>query len=291
MNTPFASEEEKLAHEKKMSNYLTLFSFLLIFLIGYYFGMHYAAFLAGIFTLGIGYYLYQSETPIWKQTWNLASPYAIITAVGVINPAIIPVGLAGVVFTFLGLHLKSISITNSKKILLAVSALALAGYGSLIEYPKYVQNILAIETNEKLPNFEVLDMDGNVSELADFHGKVVVIDYWATWCKPCRDEFKELEKVVHHFNGNEDVVFLITNAYSSGDDFAKVTEFVSKNEYQLPFFKDQNGLATEAVQLESFPTLIIIDKKGIQRIKHVGYSNAENLTHYLQNEINKLLEE
>ncbi len=290
MATEFKSVEEREAHEKKMTNYLSLFSFLLVFLVGYYFGMHYAAILAAIFNVLIGYFIEESETPIWKQTWALASPYAIIIAVGVINPAVIPVGVFGVIFTALGLHLKTVNQSTPIKGLIIISSLLLASYGSLVEYPKFIQHVMAEETLVKLPNFKVSDLEGNSISLNDLRGKVIVIDYWATWCKPCRDEFSELENVVKHFDGNENVVFLITNA-DHREDLKKVQDFAKNNAFQLPFYNDETGNATRAINLNSYPTLILIDKEGNLRLKHEGYSNAENLTQFLKAKIDELIAE
>jgi thiol-disulfide isomerase/thioredoxin len=291
MGKEFENEEEKIAHEKKITGYLSMFSFLLTFLVGYYYGFHFAAILAAIGSLFIGYSRDASDEPLYKQVWSLASPFVFVTAVGVINPAVIPVGASGVLFTALGLHIKTLNQSFPIKLMIMAGALALTVYGSLVEYPKYVQTMLSNETFEKLPDFEVSTLDGQRVQLSSLEGKVVLMDFWATWCKPCRDEFVELEAVVKHYENNENVIFLITNAKGSGDTMEKVREFAAKNEYDLPFFIDETGNASSAIDVSAFPTLALIDKNGFFRIHHTGYSNAEDLTNYLIKNIDALLEE
>ena len=289
MGKEFESKEEREAHEKKIIGYLSMFNFLLTFLVGYYYGFHYAAILAAVGSVFLGYTRDESDLPLYKQVWTLASPFVFVSAIGVINPAIIPVGVSGVLFTALGLHLRTLNQSLPMKLVIISGALALTVYGSLIEYPKFVQSMLANETMDKLPDFEVSALDGSRVQLSDLKGKVVLIDYWATWCKPCRDEFVELEAVVKHYENNEDVVFLITNAKGSGDTFQKVKDFANQGTYNLPFYIDETGNASSAIDVSAFPTLALVDKNGFLRLHHTGYSNAEDLKNFLIAKIDALL--
>lgn len=287
----FKTEEERLKHEKKMTGYLSLFNFLLTFLVGYYYGFHYAAVLAALTSLIIGYTRDPSDIPLYKQVWSLASPFVFVILIGFINPSVIPVGISGVLFTTIGLHVKTLNQGIYVKFIIMVTAFILAVYGGVVQYPKYVQSVLANSTNEQLPDFSVRDLDGNQVYLSELKGKVVLVDYWATWCKPCRDEFIELEDVVKHYQANDQVVFLITNAKGSGDSLEKIQQFVHSNSYNLPFYIDDTGLASQVVNVSAFPTLALIDKNGVLKIHHTGYSNAENLTNYLIEQIDILIKE
>lgn len=291
MSKEIETEEERVKHEKKMTGYLSMFNFLLALLVGYYYGMHLAIILAALASVIIGFKRTLAPDPMYKKVWELASPYVFVVGIGVINPAVIPVGLAGVLFTALGIHLQLLNKGLPISIMIMAAALALATYGSLIEYPKYVQSILAVETDEKLPNFEVSDLAGNKVQLSDFEDKVVIIDYWATWCGPCKAEFAELEEVVAHFKGNPDVVFLITNAKGSGDTLEKVQNFAQNEDYELPFYIDLSGQASAVVNVNVFPTLAVVDKYGHQRIHHEGYQKGEDLTSFLIHKIEALLKE
>ena len=282
--------DKELEHQKKMNGYLSMFNFLLAFLVGYYYGFHYAASLTAIVSVVIGYKV-ENTTTLFKQVWKLASPYVFMIGIGFINPAVIPLGLAGVLFTALGIHLQTLNQSNITKLTIVIAALVLAIYGSLIEYPKYVQNVLGEERNEFVQNFKVVDLEGNTVQLTDFKNRVVLLDFWATWCKPCRDEFKELENVVQHFSGNPEVVVLIINAKGSKDDLNKIIDFQNQNKYDLPFYKDLSGYASSYLKVSAYPTLGLIDKSGNLRFYHTGYSNTENLESFLIQKIETLLSE
>lgn len=284
-------QHKELDHQKKITGYLSMFNFLLTFLVGYYYGFHYAALLTAVVSLIIGFKSDIEEISFPKKIWKLASPFVFMIGVGFINPTVIPLGISGVLFTALGLHLKTLNKPLSINLILAGGALAIAAYGSLIEYPRYIQSILGEEKQEQTANFEVVDMHGKTVQLSDLKGKVVILDFWATWCKPCRDEFKELKQLTEKFASNPKVAFLIINAKGSKDSMEKIIEFENQNNYQLPFYKDYSGFATSNMKVSSYPTLVLIDKKGNLRYSHSGYSNAENLKEFLSDKIMALLEE
>ena len=138
--------------------------------------------------------------------------------------------------------------------------------------------------NEKVPNSkisqeeksEVLfkDETGNVIELSDLKGKVVFINFWATWCPPCIAEMPSINKLQEKFKDNEDFIVLMVDADNQLD---KSIKFMSKRNYNLKVFTPASQIPTELLG-NALPTTVILDKKGKTVFKHEGgadYTNQE----------------
>jgi len=124
------------------------------------------------------------------------------------------------------------------------------------------------------PNVQVSDpmrftlsgLHGEKLNLASLRGKVVVMDFWATWCGPCRIQHPLYDKVREHFKGRDDVVFLFVN---SDEDHSEVAPFVASQKWQAPvWFED--GLAV-LLQVSSIPTTLIFDQQGEMISRMVGF--------------------
>ena len=117
------------------------------------------------------------------------------------------------------------------------------------------------------PDFNLRDLDGKQVQLASFKGKVVLLDFWATWCAPCREEMPELDKLAKEFK-TQDVVVLGINA---GEDEDTVRGFIKKNGYQFPILMAPSGdHVLENYYAHAFPSMVLIDRKGLVAKYSVG---------------------
>ncbi len=121
------------------------------------------------------------------------------------------------------------------------------------------------ELDQPAPDFHLQDLSGRGVSLGDFRGKVVLLDFWATWCGPCRESMPVLEDMQkQHPN---DFTLLAVNL---GDPMDKVVPFVKRTNLQTRVLLDLNGDVGNAYQTYSIPMQAVVDKQGILRYTQTG---------------------
>lgn len=133
--------------------------------------------------------------------------------------------------------------------------------------------------NREAPAFELKDSKGMTVSLASLKGKVVVLDFWATWCVPCHQSFPAMQKAVSHYEKNEDVVFLFVDTREKSADYERLAkEDMSKHHYDFNVIFDEKGddgrqgKYYKLYDMIGIPTKFIIDRNGIIRYKLEGYA-------------------
>jgi thiol-disulfide isomerase/thioredoxin len=157
------------------------------------------------------------------------------------------------------------------------------------------------------PDFTLTVLDGpdktKTLTKAELAGKVVLIDFWATWCGPCLMELPEIQKLIESYAGSKkDVLIVALSQDSTPNELSEVRKLVEKtlsnkkiNLAQRPvglIGLDPSGSVGQAFDVEGFPTLVILDRKGVVQSAHVGYNpdTPEPLHKLLAKEIDALLE-
>lgn len=130
------------------------------------------------------------------------------------------------------------------------------------------------------PDFTVLDKDGNTVRLSDKFGKPVVINFWATWCPPCKQELPDFDKLCKEYGDR--VVFMMVNLTDGYRDTVDGTKrFVSGKGYTFPVYFDTKDNAASAYNVSSIPQTTFIDAKGNIYTTRIGAMNEATLRSYL----------
>jgi thiol-disulfide isomerase/thioredoxin len=130
-----------------------------------------------------------------------------------------------------------------------------------------------------LPDVSYIDTSGTAYTKPSLNGKVVVINFWATWCKPCLKEIPDLSKISEKYKGRGVVVLGILA--SDNPDNATLLNFQSDNEMTFPVVRATSDILVSYDYPGSLPTTFIYDRAGRQAYTHVGALSAEKLEQIL----------
>ncbi len=127
------------------------------------------------------------------------------------------------------------------------------------------------EIGQPAPDFELKDINGKKWQLGEFKGKIVILNFWSSWCNDCKEEKKSIQAYLNK-NSSDDLIFL-TVVYK--DNPSRVAEIVKNAGYSFPVLID-DGNVSSLYGVKGVPETFLIDRKGILRRKIIGPIHWDN---------------
>jgi peroxiredoxin len=127
--------------------------------------------------------------------------------------------------------------------------------------------IAAIRGDNKVPDFSLKDLNGKRVGIKQFKGKIVLLNFWAIWCAPCKDEMPGLEVLHRQFRDKNFVLLTISVDYGS---VKSVQEFINKHQYTFSVLLDPKCEVLDLFKVKGIPTTFLVDKKGKMIGKAIG---------------------
>jgi len=133
------------------------------------------------------------------------------------------------------------------------------------------------ESGELVPDFDLVDANGQHHDLKSLRGKIVVLNYWATWCPPCRREMSSVDNLARRFENSDIVVLGI-----SSEEAETIRTFLHDNQYSLITLVDTEFSAGQALGIEVVPTTIVIGRDGRIMDRHEGAMDEAALADFVR---------
>ena len=129
-----------------------------------------------------------------------------------------------------------------------------------------MQLLHKVPRTPQAPNVELPDLDGKMIKLSDFKGKVVLVNFWATWCPPCRKEIPSMQRAWKILE-KEDVMML---AIHIGGSMDKIWTFLTDYDVDFPVLFDAGGKSPKGWPLVGLPTSFVVDTQGRIALRAIG---------------------
>lgn len=133
------------------------------------------------------------------------------------------------------------------------------------------------EVDAPAPDFKLETLDGQSRQISALRGRILIINFWATWCGPCRQEMPLLQATQDQHAGQ-----VLALAVNNAESPQTVKKFVDELGLRMDILLDPEMKVSELYRVRGFPTTIFVDQQGVIRYQHVGVLNQGSLSGYLE---------
>jgi peroxiredoxin len=135
-----------------------------------------------------------------------------------------------------------------------------------------------IEIGNKAPDFKTMTLDGEEVQLSDFEGEEVLLNFWATWCPPCREEMPDMQQ----FYEQQDVTVLAVNLTDTEMNENNVSAFIKEFEFTFPILMDKDTEISNLYRVNPIPVSYMLDSNGVIQHKSYGPMDYETMVEQLE---------
>ncbi|MCQ8117264.1 TlpA family protein disulfide reductase [Methylomonas rosea] len=143
----------------------------------------------------------------------------------------------------------------------------------------------ALEQNEAAPNCDAKLASAQSFNIKSYHGKVVLVDFWATWCPPCLKSIPFFNHLYQQLSKDQFEIIAI----NVDEDDDTLQQFLNEHSVNYPIALDPQGKCPNSFGVKAMPSSYIIDKQGVVRHIHLGYRDEDQTS--IQNEIDQLIKQ
>jgi peroxiredoxin len=172
----------------------------------------------------------------------------------------------------MALKLLNILIVMGKKLLFLIAAFLLSTLPAYSEEGNLFSKIgiQSIKDKRKTLDFCLQGLNGDKVQLAALKGKIIFLNFWASWCGPCKEEMPSMEALYQHFKERDFVLLSISVDYGGPDPVRKLIE---KHRYRFPVLLDPAGKTLDLFEISKIPAMLIIDRRGKMIGRVIGSRN------------------
>lgn len=138
--------------------------------------------------------------------------------------------------------------------------------------------LIGPDIGSQAPDFALLDLQGTERRLRDYRGQVVLVNFWATWCGPCRLEMPSLQARAERYADEGFVVLAVDD--DEPEDVVRA--FGDELGLSIPLLLDPGGKVQALYRVRGYPSSVFIDREGVVRIQHIGFMTDGQLDGYIE---------